>query len=52
MEVIYNGEVNNKIVISLYNMNGQKLANKQIQQGKTIITAPVSGVYIVVLNNE
>jgi hypothetical protein len=50
--VNYSGDVNCKTFATLYNINGQKLVNQQIQNQKAVFKAPVSGIYLVVVSNN
>jgi phosphoribosyl 1,2-cyclic phosphodiesterase len=48
--VDYPGNSNGKTVVTLYNMSGRKLVARHMQNGKAVIAAPVSGVYLVEVN--
>jgi len=50
--VIYGKKLSDKSTISVYNSVGQKIANKAITKDKNVIDVPVSGVYLVTINNE
>ena len=38
--------------VSIYDLSGQLFVNKKIQNINTLVTVPVTGIYLVVLKNK
>lgn len=50
--VSYNGDLGSETFVSVYNLVGQKLVSSRITCNNTVITLPVSGIYIVAVKNS
>ncbi|MCW3787946.1 T9SS type A sorting domain-containing protein [Plebeiibacterium sediminum] len=50
VEICYKGEA--EAYVSIYDLSGQLFVNKKIQNINTLVTVPVTGIYLVVLKNN